>query len=320
MLIKGFNCLKPFMMLPIIIDRIGVYNEYFRLPNRKENDMNLMNLKTAGIAVALLCFIDTNAQIKTPQPSPFAEVEQAIGLNKVKVSYSRPGVKGRVIFGGLVEYGKLWRTGANQATTLKTNGDITVAGKPLKKGKYSIFTIPGETEWTVIVNSDPTASTSRYAEDKDVIRFTVKPAKTGMKIESFTMMFSNITDNTADWQMLWENTMISIPIKTDVDKAVMAKIESVMAGPTSGDFYVAAKYYYNNDKDIKKALEWINKAVELDGEKQKFWVVHWQALILAKSGDKKAAITAAEKSKALALKAEYEAYVKKNDELIKSLK
>lgn len=279
-----------------------------------------MNLKFTGIAIAMFCFVGASAQIKTPQPSPTAEIEQAIGLTKVEVSYSRPGVKGRTIFGELVAYGKLWRTGANKATTIKTESDIMLAGKSLKKGKYSVFTIPGESEWTVIINSDITASTSKYAEDKDIMRFTVKSSKTVVKVESFTMLFSNLTDNSADWQIMWENTMITIPVKSAVDKEVMAKIESVMSGPSSRDMYVAAKYYYDNDKDIAKALEWINKAVALDGDDQKFWVVHWQAKITAKSGDKKGAIAAAEKSKVLAQKAEYAEYVKKNDELINSLK
>ncbi len=282
--------------------------------------MRIMNLKFTGIAIAMFCFVGASAQIKTPQPSPTAEIEQAIGLTKVEVSYSRPGVKGRTIFGELVAYGKLWRTGANKATTIKTESDIMLAGKSLKKGKYSVFTIPGESEWTVIINSDITASTSKYAEDKDIMRFTVKSSKTVVKVESFTMLFSNLTDNSADWQIMWENTMITIPVKSAVDKEVMAKIESVMSGPSSRDMYVAAKYYYDNDKDIAKALEWINKAVALDGDDQKFWVVHWQAKITAQSGDKKGAIAAAEKSKVLAQKAEYAEYVKKNDELINSLK
>ena len=282
--------------------------------------MKIMNLKFTGIAIAIFCFVGASAQIKTPQPSPTAEIEQAIGLTKVEVSYSRPGVKGRTIFGDLVAYGKLWRTGANSATTIKTESDIMLAGKSLKKGTYSVFTIPGESEWTIIINSDATASTNKYAEDKDIMRFTVKSSKTAVKVESFTMLFSNLTNDSADWQIMWENTMITIPVKSAVDKEVMAKIESVMSGPSSRDIYVAAKYYYNNDKDIAKALEWINKAVALDGDDQKFWVVHWQAKITAKSGDKKGAIAAAEKSKVLAQKAEYAEYVKKNDELIKSLK
>jgi|TARA_B110000483_G_C18104572_1_gene507198 hypothetical protein len=282
--------------------------------------MKIMNLKIIGIAVAMLCFASANSQIKTPQPSPTAEIKQAIGLTKVELSYSRPSVKGRAIFGDLVAYGKLWRTGANSATTIKTEGEIMLAGKSLKKGKYSVFTIPGESEWTIIINSDPTASTNKYAEDKDVMRFKVTSTKTASKVESFTMLFSNLTGNSADWQIIWENTMVTIPVKTDVDKEVMATIESVINGPSSRDLYMAAKYYYNNDKDNAKALTWINKAVALDGDDQKFWVVHWQAKITAKSGNKKAAITAAEKSKVLAQKAEYDEYVKKNDDLIKSLK
>ncbi len=280
-----------------------------------------MKIQTIGIGLAMLLMSTANAQqIKTPQPSPYGEVEQVIGLTEVELSYSRPGVKDRTIFGDLVPYGKIWRTGANAATKIEVEGDVMLSGKKLSKGKYSVFTIPGKDEWTVIINSDSKASVSQYKEDKDVLRFTVKPMKTASKVETFTMLFANVTSNSADWQIMWENTMISIPVSVEVDKAIMSKIAAVTSGPSSRDLYVAAKYYYDNDKDIKQALAWINQSVEMDGDDQKFWVVYWQAMILAKSGDKKAAIAAAEKSKGLAEAAKYDAYVKKNDQLIKSLK
>ncbi len=280
-----------------------------------------MRIRNIGVGIAMLCLGTLNAQqIKTPKPSPYAEVEQVIGLTEVELSYSRPGKKGRAIFGDLVPYDKLWRTGANLATTIEAEGDIMVGDKMLKEGKYSVFTIPGKDEWIVIINSDATASTARYTEEKDVLRIKVKPVKTGMKIETFTMLFANLTDNSADWQILWDNVLVTIPIKVEVDKAVMDKIAKVTSGPSSRDLYVAAQYYYNNDKDIKQSLSWINKAVEMDGDDQKFWVVYWQAMILAKSGDKKGAIAAAEKSKQLATEAKYDSYVKKNDDLINSLK
>lgn len=283
--------------------------------------MNMKNLKIMGLGIALMCFASTNAQqIKTPAPSPYAEVKQVIGLTDVNVTYSRPGVKGRTIFGDLVAYGTLWRTGANRATTIEVEGDVSIGGKEVKKGKYSVFSIPGKDEWTVIINSDATASTGKYKKENDVCRITVKPNKTSAKIETFTIQFANLKDNSADLQIMWENTLVSIPVTVDVEKQVLAKIDNVMAGPSSRDLYAAAKYYYDNDKDINQAVKWINKSVEMDGENQKFWVVHWQAQILAKSGDKKAAIAAAEKSKALAEKAEYDEYVKKNETLINSLK
>ena len=273
-----------------------------------------------GLALTGLIALQGFSQVTTPRPSPNCEVEQEIGLTEVEVKYSRPGIKGRKIYGDLVPFGKLWRTGANSATSIKTKDTLMFAGNKLAPGKYSLFTIPGESEWTIVFNKDANASVPQYKQEKDALRFTVKPEKYGETVETFTIEFSNLTDNSANMRLLWENTLVNIPISAQTDAMVMKSIEKTLVGASSRDYYLSARYYFENGKDIKQATTWINKAVEMDAQDPKFWVVYWQAEILKKSGDKKGAIAAAEKSKELAIKAKYDEYVKKNDAIINSLK
>tara|TARA_B100000508_G_C11456362_1_gene276943 strand:- start:1039 stop:1854 length:816 start_codon:yes stop_codon:yes gene_type:complete len=260
------------------------------------------------------------AQIKTPAPSPGATVRQDLGLSKVSIKYSRPGIKGRTIYGGLVPFDKMWRTGANAATTIKFSSDVKVEGQDLKAGKYAILTIPGKDEWTIIFSNNSATRPPNYKQEEDALRITVKPTSYSEKVETFTFNFTDVKDNSLNVQMLWENTSVSFSVTVDVDSEVMNMIDKTMAGVSSRDYYAAAKYYYNNDKDIKQAVTWITKSVEMDQEKPKFWVVHWQALIYAKAGKKAEAIKAAERSKELSIKAEYDEYVKKNEALLKELK
>ena len=274
----------------------------------------------AAILFALsITFLGYSQNIKTPQPSPGATVKQSLGLSDVSIKYSRPGVKERKIFGELVQYGKVWRTGANRATTIKLENDVTVEGKELKAGKYAIMTIPGETDWTVIFSNNLKVTENSYKQEDDALRITAKSKNYGEKVETFTINFTEVKDDNLNVQFLWENTSVSFNIKTDVDAEVMKMIDKTMAGVSAGDYYKSAQYYYSADKDINQAVVWINKAVEMDKENPKFWIIHWQAKIKAKAGDKKGALAAAEASKKLAIEAKYDAYVVKNDDLIKEL-
>ncbi len=275
----------------------------------------------------LICLIMTAvihqsiAQLNTPAPSPAATVSQVVGLTKVDIAYSRPAMRERAIFGGLEPYGELWRTGANAATKISFEEPMTIEGKEIPDGEYSIFSIPGKSEWTVIINKNATASEAAYKEAEDVARFTVKSQKLSMPAESFTIMFSDVKDNAAKINLMWEKTLVQFSIKDpDVEEAVMAQIDAQIpkAGNDDNVYFAAASYYYENDKDLKKASEWVDKAVSINGEK--FWVVHLQAKIYAKMKDKPKAIAAAEKSKALAEKAGNPDYVKLNETLIASLK
>ncbi len=255
-----------------------------------------------------------NAQVKTPMPSPTAEIEQKIGLSEIEIEYSRPGVKGRTIFGDLVPYGDMWRTGANGPTIVEFDDETMVEGNKVEKGKYAMFTIPGEEMWTIIFNSNTKNNVWNYDESTETARFEVKSVKTESKKETFTIEFDEITDASATLNLVWENTRVPIKLTLNTEEAVMASIDKALAGPDAGSYYQAARYYYQNDKDLKKSLEWITKACDMDPDK--YWMLKWKAEIQAANDMKKEAIATATKSKELAAKAENKDYVKLNEDNI----
>ncbi len=260
-----------------------------------------------------------NAQIKTPQPSPSAKLEQTVGLTEVKVEYSRPGVKGRKVFGNLVPYGKLWRTGANKNTIVTFSDDVTIGGKALKKGSYAIFTKPGASSWEVMFYSDTNnwGTPRKFDESKVALTTTAKVEKMPMTIETFTITIDDVKNGSAVLGILWENVYAGIKFDVPTDKAVSASIDQVMAGPAANDYYAAASYYMDEGKDIAKAQQWIDKAVEMTNDRPRFWFLRKQSLIHAKAGDKKGAIKAAKASLMHAEKAGNEDYIKLNKDSLK---
>ena len=272
---------------------------------------------TLFFAAAMMISLMAQEQIKTPQPSPLATITQQIGVMEVKVEYSRPGVKDRKIFGDLVPFNELWRTGANATTKFTFSDDVMIEGILVPAGDYGLYTIPGEEEWTIIFNKNLGWGTNRYDEKDDAARFTVKPVKHSGNVETFTIGFSNIRDNWAYVDLSWENTIVQFKIEFDVDSKVMAQIERIMANPErnlANLYYNAADYYYKNDKDLKQALAWVDKAIQMRSDA--FWMVRLKSLIQAKTGDYKNAIKTAEQSKALAQKADNQQYVKMNEDAI----
>lgn len=264
--------------------------------------------------------ISTNisAQVKTPAASPSSKLEQAVGLSDVTVEYSRPGMRGRTIFGNLVPYGKVWRTGANANTKVTFSTDVTIAGKELKKGTYALYTKPGKDSWDVIFYTDSKnwGTPREWDEKKVALSTTAKIEKMPMKIETFTITVDEITNNSAVLGMLWENAYVGVKFNTPTDKGVEASIAKIMSGPSAGDYFSSAKYYLDENKDINKAKEWINKAVDMTKDQPRFWYLRQQSLILAKAGDKKAAIAAAKASLAGAEKAKNADYIKMNKEFL----
>jgi hypothetical protein len=266
-----------------------------------------------------------SAQIDVPAPSPTGKVEQKVGLTNVSVVYSRPSVKGRTIFGDLVPYGKLWRTGANACTKITLGDEAMIGGKKVPAGEYSLFTIPGKKQWTVIFNKNTKLwGTGGYNESEDVAHIMVHSMELEKSVESFTIMFANIKTNSAELHLKWANTAISIPIEVEVDKKVMAQIKMKIAmidkeKDPAGVYAAAAYYYYDTDRDMKQALTWIDKSISMDKEK-KFWILHRKALIQQKLSDKAGAIKTAEESRDLAAKAKNAGYVKMNEKLIAELK
>ncbi|MBC7923353.1 MAG: DUF2911 domain-containing protein [Ferruginibacter sp.] len=256
------------------------------------------------------------AQINTPQPSPSASLTQKVGLTDVSVSYSRPSAKGRKVFGKLLPYGKLWRTGANVATKLVFSDEVMLEGKNIPAGEYSLFTIPNATEWTVILNKNPKASANEYKQEEDAIRFTVKPAKTPAKVETFTIQFADLTPTAANLELLWENTLVRVRLTTDVESKVMAQIKEQVIDATPTDpnvYFQAASYYYEAGKDPEQALAWVNKATE---KEPVFWMVHVKAKIQARLKDYKGAIASATQSIELAKTAKNDDYVRLNEQFI----
>jgi hypothetical protein len=272
--------------------------------------------KLSILFVFVSCALTANAQIKTPQPSPTSKIEQVVGLTDVTVEYSRPGMRGRTIFGDLVPYGQVWRTGANANTKITFSDNVTVDGKELKKGTYAIYTIPGEKSWEVIFYSDSNnwGTPQKWDESKVAAKTTVDVLEMPMKIETFTITFDDLATGSAVIGMLWENVYAGVKFEVPTDAITTKSIETVMAGPSSNDYFQAATYYHTEGKDLKQALAWMQKATA--GENPPFWYLRRMSLIQADLGDKKGAIATAQKSLAAAEKANNADYIKMNKESI----
>jgi Protein of unknown function (DUF2911) len=258
-----------------------------------------------------------SAQITTPAASPSAKIEQKVGLTDIKIDYSRPSAKGRAIFSGkdpLVPFDNLWRTGANSITKISFSDDVTVEGQSLKKGEYGILTKPNATSWAINFYAYDGSNWSSYISKTPAVSVNVVPKTSTYHVESFTIDINNIETSKATLIFSWEKTIVPVNITLDVDKAVMANIEKVMAGPSTNDYYNAASYYHDSGKDLEQALEWVRKATKTDSPK--FWQVRKEALILADLGRYKEAIEAAKLSSELAKKAENQEYVKMNEKSI----
>lgn len=274
----------------------------------------LKKLITASF-VSLL-FLQASAQsLKTPAPSPLQALTQAFALGEIKIEYSRPSVKGRVVFGDLVPYGKMWRTGANAATKITLSDDVNMGGIDVKAGTYALYTIPAQSEWDVMLYSDLTlgGNTADYDASKETARFKIKPTAMADKTETFTIAINNLTNTSCSIDMMWDKTRISIPVRTEIDSRVMKQIEEVM-GDSKKPYFQAANYYYENDKDLNQAAEWCSKAMA--NNPKAFWISHVMAKIKMKQKNYTEAIRYAETSKAEAVAQKNDDYIKMNDKLI----
>jgi tetratricopeptide (TPR) repeat protein len=277
-----------------------------------------------NLSFLFLCFsIISQAQtLRTPAASPTQVIKQDFALSFIEINYSRPSMKGRTIFGEksnktVVPYGELWRTGANRATRVSFGEDVKILGNALKAGDYALYTVPGKSEWEIVFNKGiNNGGTAGYKTEEDVLRVKVKPTVIANFVETFTMQIINITANTCEIQIAWEKTAVSIPVIADVDSKVMASIDQLM-NKDNHPYHAAAQYYFDNGKDLKQALEWENKAVEMAPDA--FWMFHLKAKIQAKLGDKVGAVETAKKSIELAKKAQNNDYVRLNEELIASV-
>jgi hypothetical protein len=270
------------------------------------------------VTLCAFAFCSFAQQLNTPQPSTTQEVKQNFGLSKIELSYSRPGMKGRKIFGDLVPYGKVWRTGANSATTLTFGDDVTIGGKKIPAGKYGLLTIPNAGEWTVIITKQTdVTSPAAYKQDQDVVRVTARPVNLGFPVETFSILFGDVTGNSCNLQIIWDDIVVAVPITTDVDSKVTAQIKDLME-KDNRPYFAAAMYYLDNGKDLNQALAWLEKATAQSPDA--FYMFYQKARVLAKLGKKQEALAVSKKSVELAQAAKNDDYVALNMKLQSELK
>lgn len=277
-------------------------------------------MKKIILSLLVIAFTsNVSAQMKTPKPSPAAKIEQTVGLTDISIEYSRPSAKGRKIFDNLVPFGKVWRAGANANTKVTFSDDITIDGKALNKGTYALYVKPTATAWDVYFYNDSNnwGTPKNWDATKVALTTSVKPVNMPMHIETFTISIDDLTNNSAVIGLLWENTYAGVKIHVPTDKKASKSIAKVMEGPSANDYHSAAAYYLSEGKDMKKAKEWIDKAIELSKDKPRFWMLRKQSLINAKLGDKKGAIKAAKASLMHAEKAKNADYIKLNKDSLK---
>jgi Protein of unknown function (DUF2911) len=272
------------------------------------------------IIVVLAVFMSqfaVQAQIKTPQASPRAIVSQMVGLTEVELNYSRPGAKGRPVFGNLVPFGKLWRTGANENTTISFSDDVIIDGKTLKKGKYALYSVPRIESWDIIfyTATDNWGLPQEFDETKVALRTTVKEEALSKPVESLTINISGLDTSSAYLEIFWENSFVTLKFEVPTQKTAMASIEKVLNGPSANDYYSAANFLFQTNTDIAKSLVYVNKSLELSKDKP-FWFLRLKSLIQAKQGDKSGAIETAKLSLEAAEEAKNQDYVKMNRDSI----
>jgi hypothetical protein len=268
-------------------------------------------------AVCILLTVNAQ-QLTTPQPSPTQTIKQNFGLSSIELSYSRPGVKGRKVFGDLVPFDNVWRTGANTATILTFADEVMIGDKKIPAGKYGLVSIPNKDNWTLILTKQlDITSPAAYKQENDVVRVAAKPMQLNDKVENFTMQFANIKPNSCDLQLMWDNTAVALPIKTDVETKVMGQIDNLM-NKDNRPYFNAAMYYLDNGKDLNQALTWFDKAIEQNPKG--FFIYHQKANALAKLGKKDEARKTASRSIELAKEAKNDDYVRLNEKLLADLK
>lgn len=258
------------------------------------------------------------AQVKIPPLSSAQTLTQSLGISNITLTYSRPNVKDRTIFGGLEPYDKVWRTGANTVPTITFESATTIAGTKVAPGTYGILTIPRKDKWTVIFskNSEQWGAYT-YKQEEDLFRFDVESEKTAKPVETFTMAFSDVTPNSARLTISWENTSVGFDITVDQDAEIMASIQEAMKGDKK-PYFQAAQYYFKNNKDLKQAIEWVS-AAEQENPKAPY-VKYWKAQMQLKAGDKKGAIETAQSGIELAKAGNNAEYVKLNGQVIEQAK
>ena len=262
-----------------------------------------------------MAFISQAQTVKVPAPSPLQTLKQNFALSEITIEYSRPSARGRAVYGDVVPFGKVWRTGANGSTKITFGEDVKVEGKAVKAGTYALYSIPGKDSFTFMLYKDLKlgGDVANYSAENELIRFAVKSSKVTEKVETFTMNVSDITASSSNIELTWENTRVAFNVTADIDASIMASIDKAL-NKDNKPYYQAASYYYDNNKDMKLALEWVNKAVEQNPKA--YWVVLLKAKIELKLKDKAAAKASAEKVIEMAKADKDDAYIKNGENLL----
>lgn len=281
---------------------------------------NILFKQVFSFYMFLLFLLPTlcKAQVTMPAPSPKQNIEQEFGLGKIQINYSRPSSKGRKVFGSLVPYGKLWRTGANEATLITFSTPVEIDGKKLDSGTYALYSIPNEEVWEIILNKGISNwGIEGYNENEDVLKTKIEPLKNKMNIESFTIQLADIKKETCLLQILWEKKILNIPIQVNINDALKLQITTAMQG-LQKPYWEAAQFYFEYERNLSKALENINKAIELN--QKAFWMYLYKANIQKEINDLKGALQSSIISMKLAKEAKNDDYIKMNQQLQKKLK
>ncbi|RCR68073.1 DUF2911 domain-containing protein [Larkinella punicea] len=281
--------------------------------------MKSLKFLTTVLAISLTVGATAQAQLKIPAASPAQLTKQSFALGDITLEYSRPAMKGRTIFGDLVPYDKVWRTGANATSKITFSSDVKLEGKDVKAGTYGLFTIPGKTTWQVMLSKDLNlgANVGDYKQENEVLRVSVKPTTLANKVENFTLNIADILSSSAVLEIIWDKTRVPVAITADVDQIIVKNIETSLASDKPA-YFEAASYYYDTNRDLKQALTWVTKATEQNPKA--FWVMLLKARIQLKLNEKANAIASAEKTVALASEAKNADYVKMANDLIASAK
>ncbi len=278
----------------------------------------MKKLLFSALFATSLVSINVEAQVKMPAPSPTQTIKQDFGVGTIELKYSRPAAKGRTVFGDLVPFNKIWRTGANGATVIRFSEPVEIKGKKIDTGSYALYTIPGIDNWEIILNKGISNwGTSGYKESEDVARIKVEPMKMKSAVESFTMQFADIKAESCELHIMWEKTAVAIPITTSIKEKVRASIEAAMLTDKK-PYWQAAQFYNEYDKNLPKALENATRALETNGDA--YWIWLFKAKVQQEMGDKEGAMASSKKSLELATKDGNDDYVKMNLELQKKLK
>ena len=276
----------------------------------------------------ILCIISSMSlsygqRLKTPTLSPFSKISQQVGLTEVNLEYARPSARGREVFGNLVPYGEVWRTGANASTKITLTESASIGGKPIEAGTYALYTIPGKEKWIIIIHANTkmrSLAGGVYKQENDVFRFEVKPITIATNVETFTLQFADVGTNSLNLQLLWEHTLVNIPFTFEVDNQIAAQMTEFLKTPETiphRTYFEAAQYYLHNDRDLKEALNWIDAALVKSPENSRYGLL--KAKIQAKDGYTSSAMETINLANAWAVKANNANYTEQTDLFRKSL-